>query len=237
VAFTVGDFEDLRKLLEQRPEWQAELRRLILSDDFLALPGIVRDLAEAQRRTEDALRELADVQRQTETRLGSVETRLGRVEDRLAEMIVEQQWARDQLGGLRGSDLERRYRENAGAMFDDLVRRPVLVAKHQVADLLDGESGEPFSRTERREVLDADLIVRGRRWDDGQEVYLVVEVSVGIGREDVERAARRSALLGRIRPSMPVVAGERLVPEAAQSAVVHNVWVLLGGRAIEPSAR
>jgi len=34
-------------------------------------------------------------------------------------------------------------------------------------------------------VLQADVIVRGRRWEDGTEVYLVVEISWGVGLHDV----------------------------------------------------
>jgi hypothetical protein len=49
VAFSVQDFHDLVRLLEQRPEWRAELRRLVLTEELLALPAIVRELAEAQR--------------------------------------------------------------------------------------------------------------------------------------------------------------------------------------------
>src|SRR5712691_5088613 len=59
VAFTVEDFQDLLRLLEQRPEWRAELRRYVLSDDVVELPSLVRGLAEAQARTEQRVAELA----------------------------------------------------------------------------------------------------------------------------------------------------------------------------------
>ena len=38
MAFTVRDFRDLVELLEQHPEWRAELRRLVLTEELLALP-------------------------------------------------------------------------------------------------------------------------------------------------------------------------------------------------------
>jgi hypothetical protein len=41
VAFTVGDFQDLVRLLREHPEWQAELRRQILSKEGLRLPALV----------------------------------------------------------------------------------------------------------------------------------------------------------------------------------------------------
>ncbi|HKS91064.1 MAG TPA: hypothetical protein VJQ83_03975 [Tepidiformaceae bacterium] len=42
MAFAVSDFHDLLKLLDEHPEWQAELRRKILDDEFLRLPEYVR---------------------------------------------------------------------------------------------------------------------------------------------------------------------------------------------------
>ena len=41
MAFTVGDFQDLLRLLRDHPEWQAELRRHVLSDEVLQLPARV----------------------------------------------------------------------------------------------------------------------------------------------------------------------------------------------------
>ena len=59
MAFTVRDFRDLIQLLEQHPEWRADLRRLVLTEELLELPAIVRELAErvdrlaaAQQRAE-----------------------------------------------------------------------------------------------------------------------------------------------------------------------------------------
>ena len=59
MTFTIADFHDLVVLLEKNPEWRAELRRMVLTEDILTLPEIVRqilqsvaELAEAQKRTE-----------------------------------------------------------------------------------------------------------------------------------------------------------------------------------------
>jgi hypothetical protein len=52
MAFTVDDFHDLVRLLQARPDWKQDLRRLVLTDELLDLPGIVRDLAAAPQHTE-----------------------------------------------------------------------------------------------------------------------------------------------------------------------------------------
>jgi hypothetical protein len=40
MAFTVEEFQDLIRLLQERPEWRADLRRLVLTDELLALPEL-----------------------------------------------------------------------------------------------------------------------------------------------------------------------------------------------------
>ena len=82
-----------------------------------------------------------------------------------------------------------------------------------------------------QELYDADLVVRGRRVIDGTEVYLVVEISWGVGPYDMERAA----LLARIGVVViPVVAGQRLTAEAGRLAQQHQVWQLTAGHVIPP---
>ncbi|MDW8291219.1 MAG: hypothetical protein RMM06_10875, partial [Armatimonadota bacterium] len=45
----VEDLHDLIRLLEAHPEWRAELRKVLLGDDLLQLPAVVREIADLQR--------------------------------------------------------------------------------------------------------------------------------------------------------------------------------------------
>jgi predicted nuclease with TOPRIM domain len=99
MAFSVRDFHDLVRLLETHPEWRAELRRLLLSDELLELPQLVRELAakvdalaEAQTgaeerfsRVEATLANLADAQARSEAHLGQLEQTLSRLVEAQAE--------------------------------------------------------------------------------------------------------------------------------------------------------
>jgi hypothetical protein len=87
-----------------------------------------------------------------------------------------------------------------------------------------------------QDVRLADLIVGGRRPGEDSDTYLVVEVSAAIDPDDVERATRRAAALGRLRPTLAVVAGERLTPEASALADAREVWRMLDGRGVEPGS-
>jgi hypothetical protein len=56
-----------------------------------------------------------------------------------------------------------------------------------------------------------------------------------VGPYDVERAARRAALLARLGVAvMPVVAGERLTAEAGRLAQQYRIWQLTTGHVILP---
>jgi hypothetical protein len=55
MPFTVTDFHDLVRLLEEHSDWRTELRRVLLSQDLLDLPRAVQEFAVAQRRTEEAI--------------------------------------------------------------------------------------------------------------------------------------------------------------------------------------
>jgi len=46
MPFTVEDFNDLVRILEEKPEWRAALRRQVLTDELLALPEQVVTLTE-----------------------------------------------------------------------------------------------------------------------------------------------------------------------------------------------
>jgi len=210
MAFTVQDFHDLITLVTQHPEWRAELRRLVLTEELLALPQIVHDLAEAQQRTEQQIAQLVEAQRRTE------------------RQIVRLQ---DDVGELTGIVLEQRYRTHAFAYFSRLVRRTHALMEDELLALLEEAVARgSLSEDGMDEIARADVVVRGQRRDGSGEVYLVVEVSWGVGLGDVERAVRRAALLSQTGlQTMPVVAGERITDEAAELARAMRAWQVLDG--------
>ena len=225
MAFTVQDFHDLVALLTQHPEWQAELRRLVLTEELLALPQIVRDLAEAQQRTEQQIAQL--IQQVTQ---------LTEAQRRTERQIVRLQ---DDVGELKGIVLEERYRNHAFAYFSRLVRRiHTLVEDELVALLEEAVARGALSEDGMDEIARADVVVRGQQRESPGEVYLVVEVSWGVGPGDVERAVRRAALLSQTGlQTMPVVAGERITDEAAELARAMRVWQVLDGRVTAPNGQ
>ena len=282
-AFTVREFHDFIEILEERPEWREELRRLVLTDELLKLPEMVKELVEAQRRTEEKLENLTDrvnalaeaqrrteeridtlaeklesltarvdalaeAQRKTEERLESLAARVNALAERVDALAEAQRRTEEELrklisrvdiltkdvSELKGDSLERRYRERAHAYFSQLIRRSHTLSSDEIAELVDrGIREEIITDREGDELLWTDVLVRGRSRMSGEEVYLAVEVSWGVGVEDVERAMNRAKILSKFGfKVLPVVAGRGITPEASEMAEEMRVYRVLDGRLI-----
>ncbi len=222
MPFTADEFHDLIRFVEAHPEWRVELRRLVLTDELLALPEQVGALTRE-------VTALATTQQRLEEQMTTLTIQV----TALARSV---QTLTDDVDNLKGRSLEADYRTKGPSYFGRLIRRPHVLTSDELVTLLeDAREHGVFSDAEVQELYDADLVVRGRRVIDGTEVYRVVEVSWGVGPYDVERAARRAALLARLGVAvMPVVAGERLTAEAGRLAQQHQVWQLTAGHVIPP---
>ncbi len=155
MAFTVQELSDLARLLVEHPEWRSELRRLLLSEELLSLPELMRQLAEkvdalaeAQRRSEarltrleEAVAALAEAQRRSEARLTRLEeavaalaeaqrrseARLTRLEEAVAALAEAQRRSEEHLGRLEEalSALAEAQRD----MIERLKRIDIKLAK------------------------------------------------------------------------------------------------------------
>ncbi len=294
MAFGVSDFHELVSLLEQHPEWRRELRLLLLSDELLALPDLVRDMAEGQKRTDETVRELVESQKRTDEivrelvqsqkrtdeqirqltarvddltqRLEQLTARVDDLTQRLEQLTarvdslaqrLEQLTARvEQLGQrleeltasvaslarsmervsqdvakMKGYYLEQRYYQRAPAYFSKIVRRVRAVSYEDLCRLLDDAmDAGTLTEEERDDLIETDVVVYGRKRTDGEEVYLIVEVSWGIGPSDVSRASQRARTFSKLGwQTLPVVAGEWADDDAKEAARRNGVVILLDG--------
>ncbi|HSX81831.1 MAG TPA: hypothetical protein VLQ80_25105, partial [Candidatus Saccharimonadia bacterium] len=92
MPFTVDEFHDLIRLVESHPEWRAELRRLVLTDELLTLPEQVGALT----------REVTTLAT-TQQRLAEQMTALTIQVTALARSV---QTLTDDVGALKGRSLE-----------------------------------------------------------------------------------------------------------------------------------
>ena len=169
---------------------------------------------------------------QLTARVDSLTERMDQLTARVDQLTVDTQRLTGEFGKLKGWQLEERYFRRAPAYFAPILRRIRALSPEELAELLDSlENAGQLSEAEVRDIQNADVVVRGRDRETGEERYLLVEVSVGVGLEDVERAARRANLLARALnvPVLPVVAGEYFRAEAMRAANELGVWKVLDG--------
>ena len=215
MPFELRDFQDLVQLLRDHPEWREELRALLLTQELLTLPTLVRDLTATVARLAERMDQLTERQDQLTATVA-----------RLAE---GQQRLEVQMGEVRGWTLEQRYRTHAPAYFGRFLGQVQAVNLGRLADAL----RERLEEREVAEVLFSDLILTGRLRTPARSsaIWVVLEVSTMVDRADVERAQRRAMLLRQARyPAVAVAAGTEATASARRAASDGEVALLLDGR-------
>ncbi len=235
--------EDLRQSLlkEEFAELRGEVQGLTeaqrrTEENLASLAGRVEELAEAQRRTERRVEELAEAQKRTERRVEELAEAQKRTEKRLEDligviqMLVETAKSHEiRLGKLDGRTLESQFREKASAYLGRVMRGTRVIPAGDLADELVGL----LTDEEWEDLLRADVIVKGRAMVSGvrQETFAVVEVSVTLDQSDIERAARRAALLRKKGwRALAVASGEEISAPLIENAARLGVAVMQDGR-------
>jgi hypothetical protein len=195
------------------------------------------DLAQAQTRTDQCLGhltarienlslrleqliarvdDLTQPMVQVEERIVQLTARVDELTMQMSLLAAAVQRMADHVGRLKGWGLEERVRWMVHALFPKVLRRPRLLEEEQFAQLVeDAEDQGVLAPDAANRLIEADLIVTGRRQDDRREVCLVVEVSAGIGVDDVPRVRERAELGRRLGlPAVPAGAGTWVTPGA-----------------------
>jgi predicted nuclease with TOPRIM domain len=212
-AIRIHTFEDILRALRQKPEWLEELRRMILTDELLALPRKFEKFEEKFERLEG--------------RFERLEEKYERLEGRFERLEEEFKVVKQDVAELKGDNFERKVRERAPSYFGRLIRKCRVLPIEELADLLDDavEKGI-ITEEEREDALKTDVVVTGvLREDSGKRITLVTEVSMKADRQDVERAYSRAKIIGRVLnlPAISVVIGKEYTEGAKEKAVEMGV--------------
>ncbi|MGB9871871.1 MAG: hypothetical protein ACPLYD_09405, partial [Anaerolineae bacterium] len=183
---------------------------------------------EAQARTAEELRRYRE---ESEVRWANIEAALARLAEAQARTEAQVWRLTDREGELRGRMLEFSYYQKAGSYFGPFLRRPRAVLPVEIEEQVE----KHLLQEEFRELLAVDLLVSGypRYRPEAPQVWLVVEVSATVDRNDVERARRRAGILRKAGlRAIPAVAGEDATIGAMEMAEAHKVLMLQDGRAL-----
>ena len=242
---TINTSDDLIRALRQQPELLETVRTLIFNEELLSLP---RQLAEYARITNERLDGLEARMDRLDARVDQfvaatqeqfrlVHERLDRLESDVAELKADVKRLDDNVGGLIGSDLERRTRESILNIAKDelnLTRGRILLGE---AGGMDQQLREAIERAEEQGLITgeqvdnlhvADIIIRARRASDRKYIHAVVEVSRTIKDRDIDRAADRADTLAAVvgDEAIAVVVGRIVQPQQVETARRRNTTVL-----------
>ena len=221
----INSFQDILDALEGNPTLKDQLRRHVLTEELLQLPaqffalhGDVTELKAGQADLQDRMGRVEGGLERVEGRLEGVEGRLDRVEGRLDRVEGRLDRVEGRLGNIEG-----RVGNIDGSLYEQravnriIARADLLGIKGaQVAFSAAGQARQEFydamsaairagliSRDEYHDLTGADLIIRGRN-----RRHAAVEISLGPGEDDMDRAIRRAGILHRAtsEPAVPVVA-------------------------------
>ncbi|MGQ9541415.1 MAG: hypothetical protein ACUVTY_10015, partial [Armatimonadota bacterium] len=169
-------------------------------------------------------------------RLDELAERVDQLTQRMDALVTWANRVTDDLGKLKQWSLEHLYSSRAPAFFGKMVKRAHALTSEELDAMLDDalEAGK-ITLEERDDLLLTDLVVRGRWHEDGEPVYLVVEISWGIGLDDTRRVRERAQTFTKLGVrAVPVVAGERATEDARAEAHEFGIWQVTDGRIYPP---
>ena len=217
---TVNDFTDILRIIREQPEWGDALRSALLSQKLLELPERFAEFAETANKRFAALESDVTDLKAGQARLEGDVAELKAGQSRLESAVSHLQ---GQVGNLRGSSYQLNVKTKiASIMTQRWGVEEIRVLKGSLAAddnvffrrLLNAVAQGVISEQERREVLNADIILQGERQSDQGPLYIVLEVSITVAGDDITRAHERADILAR-------VTGEETIP-AVVSAHADN---------------
>jgi polyhydroxyalkanoate synthesis regulator phasin len=236
-AYKIETFGDLTKLLREKPEWLEELRRLVLTDELLALP---RKFEEHDKRLEEHDKKLDDLSQKFEgfvvNEFKPLKSKVEKIESDVevlkqdvgslkADVEVLKQdvkMLKSDVADLKGESFERRVKERAPSYFGRLIKGCKTLSAQEVAKVLeDAVDKGLISEDEKESALELDVVVTGlSKKQDRQEVVVACEVSATAHSDDIERAFERASILSRAfaRQCIPVVIAKESAQEAFDKA-------------------
>ena len=197
---TINSIYDLHKILVEHPEWREELRKLLLTEELLALP---QRFAEYTKVTDKRLDRI-------ENDIVEIKSDVSVLKSDVNTLKSDVKTLKDDMGELKGVSLENKLHNRGIAltathlqMYDGERMRAAERDDNSAefnsamyAALSDGT----ISNSENTRLIDTDMIVRGRRVGDDSPVYAAIEATYSISRRDIDKVCNSANLIRRLFP-------------------------------------
>ena len=215
-------------------------RRLVVLENAVAqLAESHARLAESNARLENAVAGLESAV----ARLAESHASLENTVERLAESHTRLEQSHFRLerkvDSMRGDHLEMRLQGRIHGLLGsrELYRVRVVRAMYPsgsspkfLNDVDDAIQDDTITARQYQRLMDTDLIVRGRRRDSAQDVYVALEVSNRLNRDDVDRVVESGEALALVYPSAEIqtaVYGRDISDEHVSRAHTKGVEIFL----------
>ena len=205
---------DLRKKLEHVFEKkQASLLAEVITDayselvktsDFNELKGIVKELAEAQKRTEVRMEDLAQAQGRTEVRMEELAQAQGRTEKEIRLLAKGMKETRAELGGLSRS-VSYGFENEAYRMLPAFLKKNYGIAIKE--------------KLVRAEIGGKEINIFGRAKRNGEAAIVVGEVKLRL--DDRKKKGRKGDVFAELEDKVEAVRQEYRVNQIVRILVTH----------------
>jgi multidrug efflux pump subunit AcrA (membrane-fusion protein) len=174
---------------------------------------------QTSERAEGTAEHALQVALETRDIVNDMQKRLTRVETDVAD--------------LKGMSMELMARKLLPGVLGKLVRKLRVYEPDEFYRVM--EEADLLSADELAEVVSADVFAHGQLRSNDTPRWFVVEASWGLGIKDVERAARRAAILTQNgAPAIGTVLGRRITADARKRAQQLGVLVVVNGATRNP---
>ena len=233
--------DDILRVLREKPEWKAEVRREILSEELMNLPGrfdrfasTTEQFIDEQRQFNDDTQKFIDEQRQfnDEQRqfnekvdgfIDRTNARFGRIESDISNM--------------RGEYARNNALREAADIAEDMGFQMVRVwTEADLRELIRTADTTGIVVADLRSFRRADLIIEGMD-TGGSTNYIAVEISNEADERDTRRALRNAAFLTRFtgqpaRAAIASIRNDRRIQHVIDSGEIY--WHELADRDAQP---
>lgn len=231
---TINDIHDLALILEEHPEWRAEIRRLVLTDDLLEMPARMErqeirmdNLETRMDRLEAALERLADT---TAALAEQVAATNQRIEEFRNETNQRFNRVESDIGDLKGHFMEGTAREEALLIATNMGLQWVSTLPKGATALIWSEAESAgltagISSDDRKSFGRADLVMEAIT-PQGERCYIAVEASYTANGRDTRRVGRNARFLSRFTnlPSFAAVACVRIDNRVSDIVAEQDEW-------------
>ena len=242
MTMEINNQQDFLRALDTDPVFREAVRRHLLTDDLINLPGQFAQLVNVVSELTEAFNTFAA---NTDRRLSALENDVGILKSDVSTLKSDVATLKSDVGILKsdvatltGSDIERRARGSILNVAKDelnLTRGRILLAQGRDTEpqfletIHTAEDRGLITEQQADNILVADIIIRGRRQHDRQYVHAVFEVSRTVRNHDIQRAHDRAAAVAAAtgEETIAAVIGQVIQPPQRAQADALDVRALI----------